>query len=111
VTKINVTNKDSIHHRLKKSRHRECDMAVVMGVDIAADMDVDMTINMTTEMDVDMVDDMDADNPCFHGPISSGPNSFGLLIISIQPIFRFQSIFIFQPIFKIESDFRIQPIF
>jgi hypothetical protein len=44
-----------------------------MVADVAADMDVDM--------DVDMADDVDVDSPCFHGPVSSGSNIFGLLII------------------------------
>jgi hypothetical protein len=52
---------DSIHHRLSHER------------DVAADMAIDM--------DVDMTDDMDADSLCFHGPVSSDPNIFGLQII------------------------------
>jgi hypothetical protein len=63
---------DSIRHTLNHER------------DMATDVDVDVT----ADMDVDMADDMHADNPCFHGPVSSGPNIFGILIISIQPIFR-----------------------
>jgi hypothetical protein len=80
---------------------------MTIGMDVAADMD----IHMAAGTDVDVADDMDADSPCFHGPVSSGPNIFGLLIISIQPIFRIQSVFSFQSIFKIEPNFRIQPIF
>jgi hypothetical protein len=63
-------------------------MAIDVDIDVAADMNVDMA----ADMDVDVADDMDADNPCFHGPVSSGPNIFGLIIISIQPIFRIQLI-------------------
>jgi hypothetical protein len=58
-------------------------MATDVDVDMAADMDVDMPVDMVA----DVADDTDADSPCFLGPVSSGPNIFGLLIISIQPIF------------------------
>jgi hypothetical protein len=68
-------------------------MASEVDVDVAANMDVDMAIDVAADMDVDVADDIDVDNPCFLGPVSSGPNIFGLLIISIQPIFRIQSIF------------------
>jgi hypothetical protein len=50
---------------------------------MASGVDVDVAANM----DVDVTDDIDADNPCFLGPVSSCPNIFGLLIISIQSIF------------------------
>jgi hypothetical protein len=68
---------DSIHHRL----NHECEMAADLHVDMVAHMDVDMVVAMAIDMDVDMADDVDTDNPCFHGPIASGPNIFGLLII------------------------------
>jgi hypothetical protein len=58
-------------------------MATDIDVDMTADTDVDMPIDMVA----DVADDTDADNPCFLGPVSGGPNIFGLLIISIQPIF------------------------
>jgi hypothetical protein len=48
---------------------------------MAADLHVDMVAHMDVDMDVDMADDVDTDNPCFHGPIASDPNIFGLLII------------------------------
>jgi hypothetical protein len=48
---------------------------------MAADMDVDMAIDMAVDMDVDVADDVDADSPYFHGPVSTGPNIFGLQII------------------------------
>jgi hypothetical protein len=60
---------DSIHHRLSHER------------DVAADVDVDVAADMAIDMDVDMTDDMDTDSPCFHGPVSSDPNIFGLQII------------------------------
>jgi hypothetical protein len=63
-------------------------MTVDVDIDVVADMDVDMA----ADMDVDVEDVMDADSPCFHGAVSSGPNIFGLIIISIQPIFRIQFI-------------------
>jgi hypothetical protein len=44
-------------------------------------MDVDVAIGMVIDMDVDVIDDVDVDRPCFHGPVSSGPNIFGLQII------------------------------
>jgi hypothetical protein len=50
------------------------DMATNMAADVATDMDVDMATGMTVDMNVDVLDDVDADNPCFHGPVSSGPN-------------------------------------
>jgi hypothetical protein len=78
---------DSILHTLNHERDMATDMAADVDVDVAADMDVDMA------------DDMHADNPCFHGPVSSGPNIFGIPIISIQSIFRIQSIFSFQLIY------------
>jgi hypothetical protein len=70
-------------------------MATDMDVNVAADMDVDMAIDMAADINIDVADDMDANNPCFHGPVSSGPNIFNLLIISIQSICRIQSIFSF----------------
>jgi hypothetical protein len=70
-------------------------MAVDVDVDVATDMDVELAIYMATDMDADVADDMEADSPCFHWSVSSGPNIFGLLIISIQPIFIIQSIFSF----------------
>jgi hypothetical protein len=56
-------------------------MTADVDIDVAADMDVDMAIDMAADMDVDVVDDMDADMPRFYGPVSSGPNIFGILII------------------------------
>jgi hypothetical protein len=56
-------------------------MTADVDVDVAADMNIDMAIDMAVDMDVDMADDVDAENPYFHGPVSSGPNIFGLLII------------------------------
>jgi hypothetical protein len=50
---------------------------------MAADVDVDVAADVAADKGVDMTDDVDADNPCFHGPVSSGQNIFGLLIISI----------------------------
>jgi hypothetical protein len=70
-------------------------MAIDVDVNVAADMDVDMAIDMAADINIDVADDMDANSPCFHGPVSSGPNIFNLLIISIQPICRIQSIFSF----------------
>jgi hypothetical protein len=52
-----------------------------MSTDVDIDVATDMNVDMAVDMDVDMADDMDADNPCFYGPVSSGPNIFGLLII------------------------------
>jgi hypothetical protein len=59
---------DSIHHGL----NREWDMT--------ANMATDMDVNMVVDLDVDVADNVDADSPCFHGPVSSGPNIFVLLI-------------------------------
>jgi hypothetical protein len=55
-------------------------MAIDVDVDVATDMDVDMAIDMDVDMYADVADDMDANSPCFYGPVSSGPNIFGLLI-------------------------------
>ena len=74
---INVTKLDSIRHRLNHER----DMAANVDVDVAADMDVDMAIDMDVDINIDMADDVDANSPYFHGPVSSDPNIFGLLII------------------------------
>jgi hypothetical protein len=52
-------------------------MAADVDIDVAANMDVDTAV----DMDVDVADDVVVDRPCFHGPVSSGPNIFGLLII------------------------------
>jgi hypothetical protein len=67
---------DNICHRLNHER----DMAIDVDVDVATDMDVDMAIDMDVDMYADVADDMDANSPCFYGPVSSGPNIFGLLI-------------------------------
>jgi hypothetical protein len=64
---------DSIHHRLNHER----DMTADVNVNITTDIDIDMVIDMNT----DMANDVNADSPCFHGPVSSDPNIFGLLII------------------------------
>jgi hypothetical protein len=52
-------------------------MAADVNVNITTDIDIDMVIDMNT----DMANDVNADSPCFHGPVSSDPNIFGLLII------------------------------
>jgi hypothetical protein len=52
-----------------------------MAADLHVDMVAHMVVAMAIDMDVDMADDVDTDNPCFHGPIASDPNIFGLLII------------------------------
>jgi hypothetical protein len=52
-------------------------MAADVDIDVAANMDVDTAV----DMDVDVADDVVVDRPSFHGPVSSGPNIFGLLII------------------------------
>jgi hypothetical protein len=52
-------------------------MTADVDVDVAVDMDVSMAIDLAIDMDVDM----DAESPCFHRPVSSAPNIFGLLII------------------------------
>jgi hypothetical protein len=62
-----------------------------MDIDVAADMDVDMAIDMDVDINIDMADDVDANSPYFHGPVSSDPNIFGLLIIcdgatNIRPV-------------------------
>jgi hypothetical protein len=54
-----------------------------MAADVDVEMAANMGINMATNKDVDVADDMDTNNPCFHGPVSSGPYIFGLIIISI----------------------------
>jgi hypothetical protein len=77
VIEINVTKLDSIRHRLNHER----DMVANVDVDVAADMDVDISIGIAVDMDIDMAHDVDVDSPCFHGPVSSGPNIYGLLII------------------------------
>jgi hypothetical protein len=64
---------DSIRHRL----NRERDMAADVDIDVVVDMDVSMAIDLAVDMDVDV----DTESPCFHGPVSSAPNIFGLLII------------------------------
>jgi hypothetical protein len=56
-------------------------MIADVDIDVVADMDVDMAIDMAVDMDVDVVDDVDANGPCFHVPVSSGLNIFGLLSI------------------------------
>jgi hypothetical protein len=48
---------------------------------MAADIYVYMAIEMVVYIDVDVADDVDADTSCFHGPVSSCPNIFDLLII------------------------------
>jgi hypothetical protein len=48
--------------------------------DMAADVATDVTADMNVDMAVDMADDVHADTPCFHGPVSSDPNIFSLLI-------------------------------
>jgi hypothetical protein len=76
VTKIKSQTLDNIHHRL----NHECDKATDVDVAVAIDMDVDMAIDMDVHMYVNVADDVDANSPCFYGPVSSGPNIFGLLI-------------------------------
>jgi hypothetical protein len=56
-------------------------MTADVDVDVATDMYVNMAIDMVVDMDIDVANDVDADSPCFHWPVSSGLNIFGLLII------------------------------
>jgi hypothetical protein len=48
---------------------------------MTADVNVNITTDMVIDMNTDMANDVNADSPCFHGPVSSDPNIFGLLII------------------------------
>jgi hypothetical protein len=88
---------NSIRHIL----NRECDMAADVDVDVAADMDVHMAIDKAFDTDVDVADDVDADSPCFHGPVSSDPNIFGLLLFEFSPFSEFNSFFEFIPFLKL----------
>jgi hypothetical protein len=54
---------------------------------------IDMNVDIASDINVDVTGDMDYDGPCIFGPISNVAQIFyltilGLLIISIQPIFK-----------------------
>jgi hypothetical protein len=62
MTQINVTN---ISHRLNHEHN----------------MSTNVTANVNIDIAIDIYVNVNADNPCFHGPISSDPNIFSPLII------------------------------